>query len=780
MPQRSWLSMVLVLGVLGVLLPAAASGQFVINEIDYDQDGDDNFEVIEIRNVTDEPQSLSDWDLEIVPGVRGNFPPALVQPGEYFVICGNFGGPQPCNFRFPRNDILPDTGAEIRMITPADEIAVSAVYGATPDAFVDSPGAPSVALARCPDSVDSGDDSIDFVPVPLTNGRANACGGLVSSKISEAGTVGDQLLFFFDARSGRTTFLTIGNPSLDAVLVEVVFYSQSLATRLAEETILLAGAGATVVDPTTVDGVSGHAGLVTVTPIVGVDDHAPVVPPRPLVGGYTIANLALGAGFGQNPFGRLAVSRGPGIRPDIPRAAPGVIVDGNRVRYQAIQPGLAIPALVVPAHFDPTDLAPPEQDGNRLLLAAFTETYDAPVGPGGTSRFTLEPRARTVSADFFDDAGVAVAADQQVLVSGVYLDSLQGLAGATELDRPGRVELTLGDPPQPGDGVFGLFGQALGTFAVGQRLPGLTASTLPAGNLTEPLRAGDQLLFPYDARQNRTTFLLVGNPNTDDVVVEVVFHAQPLTARLAEDTFTIPAGGVRVIDPTSGFAGVSGNVGLAIVTPIASASDHTPVLHAEPLTGGFTIVNLVLGAGFGQSPFARLAVDASGVRPALAPGATAVVDGTTIAYQTITPPTSPRISGSEAPTLTIPVYFNPETLAPAADDGNRLIFASFFEEYAAPVGPGGEGRFAVMPASQFVSVRIIEHDGTVLLDDGTTIVGGVTLHDLAELAGELTLDEPGRVEFQMVPPSGASVFGLFGQAIGTFAVGQRLPPLDVE
>ncbi len=764
----------------GLLVPGSASGQFVINEIDYDQDADDNFEVIEIRNVTDEPQSLSDWDLEIVPGVRGNFPPTLVQPGEYFVICGNFGGPLPCNFRFPRNDILPDAGAEIRMITPADEIAVSAVYGGTSDAFIDPPGAPSFALARCPDSVDSGDDSVDFVPVPLTNGGANACGGLVSSKVSEAGTVGDQLLFFFDARPGRTTFLTIGNPSADAVLVEVVFYSQSLTTRLAEDTILLDGAGATVIDPTTVGGVSGNAGLVTVTPIVDAADHRPIVPPRPLVGGYTIANLALGAGFGQNPFGRLAVSRGPGTRPDIPRAAPGAIVDGDRIRFQAIQPGLTSPALVVPAYFDPTALAPVEQDGNRLLLAAFTETYDAPVGPGGAARFTLEPRARAITADFFDDAGAAVVTDQPVLVSGVYLDSLQGLAGAAELDRPGRVELTLSEPPQPGDGVFGLFGQALGTFAVGQRLPGLVPASLPASNLNEPSRVGDQLLFPYDARENRTTFLLVGNPNAEAVVAEIVFHAQPLTARLAEDTLTIPAGGVRVIDPTGGFSGVSGNVGLAIVTPIVSESDHTPVLHAEPLTGGFTIVNLVLGAGFGQNPFGRLAVDATGVRVAPAPGATTVVDGATIAYQTVTPPMSPRASGSESPTLTVPVYFNPETLSPALDDGNRLIFASLFDDYAAPVGPGGAARFTVKPASQFVTVKIIDRSGTLLLGDGTTIVGGVTLHDLAGLAGDVALTEPGRVEFQMIPPSGASVFGLFGQAIGTFAVGQRLPPLDVE
>jgi hypothetical protein len=32
----------------------------------------------------------------------------------------------------------------------------------------------------------------------------------------------------------------------------------------------------------------------------------------------------------------------------------------------------------------------------------------------------------------------------------------------------------------------------------------------------------------------------------------------------------------------------------------------------------------------------------------------------------------------------------------------------------------------------------------------------------------------------MMPPPGTSVFGIFGQAVGTFAVGQRLPPIDFD
>jgi hypothetical protein len=128
----------------------------------------------------------------------------------------------------------------------------------------------------------------------------------------------------------------------------------------------------------------------------------------------------------------------------------------------------------------------------------------------------------------------------------------------------------------------------------------------------------------------------------------------------------------------------------------------------------------------------------------------------------------------------VPVYFNPLTLSPVADDGNRLILASFFDAYAAPVGPGGAARFTVAPVNQGATVRIVDDAGTVLSDAGAIAIGGVVLSDLQSLAGGLVLDRPGRVEFRMMPPPGTSVFGIFGQAVGTFAVGQRLPPIDFD
>ena len=90
--------------------------------------------------------------------------------------------------------------------------------------------------------------------------------------------------------------------------------------------------------------------------------------------------------------------------------------------------------------------------------------------------------------------------------------------------------------------------------------------------------------------------------------------------------FTLPGGGNVVIDPTSSsIAGgaVNGNAGLAVVTPITSATDAHPIVPPEPLTGGYTLANLQLTAAFGENPYGRLAVGGNGQRAT----AGAAVDG---------------------------------------------------------------------------------------------------------------------------------------------------------
>lgn len=271
---------------------------------------------------------------------------------------------------------------------------------------------------------------------------------------------GDQLLFFFDARTGRVPFLTVSNPSDAAVEIEVAFYPSSLASRLGTAAFTLPPAGNVVIDPTAASvaggAVNGNAGLAVVTPVNAGTTQA-VVPPQPLTGSFTLANTTLSAAFGESALGRLAVG-GSGAR-----AAAGSAVNGSQVRYQRFAPEV----LMVPVHFNPQTLAPAAQDGNRVVLAAFADQYGA--------SFELAPASDDAPVVFFDSNGFEVAGGSAA-IDGVLLTDLQALAGASVLSRSGKVFIDV----TPGNGnVFGVFSQSLGTFASGQRLPAV--SLVPVG-----------------------------------------------------------------------------------------------------------------------------------------------------------------------------------------------------------------------------------------------------------------------------------------------------------
>jgi len=288
---------------------------------------------------------------------------------------------------------------------------------------------------------------------------------------TEINTYGDQLIFFYDVRPARTTFLTVGNTSASDVVLEIVFYSQSLE-RITEQVVVLPAFGASVLDPGQRQGVPGTAGLVVMTPVTSEVDHTPIVPPRPLVGGFSIVNQTLGAGTGGNPFGRLALNRtGADLET---RGSPGATVDGVNVVYQNALPSSPSggrSSLTFPVYFNPNTLSPADQDGNRLFFASFSDQYAAPVGPLGAARFNIIPDTVETQATFYDASGGAPLLVTALTVSGVRFETLQGLAGGTPFTSSGRLEITY---PLAGlsdsDNFFGMASQSLGTFAIGQRL----------------------------------------------------------------------------------------------------------------------------------------------------------------------------------------------------------------------------------------------------------------------------------------------------------------------
>ena len=271
---------------------------------------------------------------------------------------------------------------------------------------------------------------------------------------------GDQLLYLYDARTDRVPFLLVSNPSDETVFVDVAFYPADLSSRLGGGVIELGSAANEVIDPTTFAGgvANGNAGLAVLTPVASAGNLQPIVPPRPLTGGFTLANLALGAGFGQNPFARFAVTAGG--QP----AAPGTNVDGDSVRYERFTPGV----LTVPVYFNPDTLSPPQNDGNRVLLAAFTDQYGVPFNVGALST--------SFTATYFNASGLKIT-EQAGQIDGVLLSDLQSLAGSASLGgSSGKVFFSL----DAGSGnTFGLFAQSIGTFSAGQSMPAVAA--VPSG-----------------------------------------------------------------------------------------------------------------------------------------------------------------------------------------------------------------------------------------------------------------------------------------------------------
>lgn len=290
----------------------------------------------------------------------------------------------------------------------------------------------------------------------------SAVGTAGAQTVGVPGVSGDQLIYLYDARADRVTFLNVANPSSDWIFLDVALYSQDLTQELAGQTISVGPASNTVIDPTSFagGGADGAAGLAVVTPVESMESSVPVVPPQPIVGGFTLANLNLMSGFGQNPFARFAVDESGSA------ASPGATVDGVSLAYQRFDPGI----LVVPVYFNPADLGPPENDGNRVLLAAFADDYDGAYG--------LSPVSTSAVASYFNATGLLIA-ENTTPVNGVLLSDLQALAGESNID--GSSGKAFYEIDAQGGNVFGLFSQSLGTFAAGQRLPAV--AEVPEGTL---------------------------------------------------------------------------------------------------------------------------------------------------------------------------------------------------------------------------------------------------------------------------------------------------------
>ncbi len=225
----------------GWLLLLALSGsaqaqQLVINEVDYDQVNTDNAEFIELKNVSASPVSLAGFSLRFINGANGTFynlvsngplplPAAdTIQPGGYYVICANAATVPGCNFDAPGvatdwiQNGAPDAVALLLNGAVHDTLSYEGITSGWVEgspAGEDNP-ATVASLSRCPDGLDTNNNSTDFSLRAATPGGTNACGGGGGS----IGACGDSATLISAAQgAGTTTPLPGAAVVLEGVLV---------------------------------------------------------------------------------------------------------------------------------------------------------------------------------------------------------------------------------------------------------------------------------------------------------------------------------------------------------------------------------------------------------------------------------------------------------------------------------------------------------------------------------------------------------------------------------
>jgi hypothetical protein len=281
-----------------------------------------------------------------------------------------------------------------------------------------------------------------------------------------------------------------------------------------------------------------------------------------------------------------------------------------------------------------------------------------------------------------------------------------------------------------------------------------TAEALVLGPeaLERPDAQGDQLVFYYDARPSFTSFLTVRNVMPGNITVNVLFYGPGFDAAPFSQTFSLAAGGLRVLDmgalrdgglpaqPGAAFATAVNEVGTAVVT--------------GALTGNFTVANLATGSAWGAPAAARSAVNADGSFPALG----SVIDNQTVSLRPI------RAAGLE-----LAAFYNPDDLAPAETGGNQLVFLNFEDVVGLPL--------RVQVGATDWNVFATRADGTSIADTTFTATG-VVVSDLAAVVGGEVGGSAGSMRFtSFVFPARQSRLIFFAEALATFGTGYLLPPV---
>ena len=176
-----------------LLAPLTSVAQVVINEVDYDQIGTDNAEYIEIKNVGETSFPLQYLSVVFINGNNGGAVeyrtiqsaswPAL-DPGDYFVICGNQGLTINCDHAAtPATNLIQNGSPDAIVLMSSLDSTVYDVLSYVGDVpgYTEGTGTSAedtnlqdgLSLSRWPDGSDTDDNDADFVIGCPTPGVAN-------------------------------------------------------------------------------------------------------------------------------------------------------------------------------------------------------------------------------------------------------------------------------------------------------------------------------------------------------------------------------------------------------------------------------------------------------------------------------------------------------------------------------------------------------------------------------------------------------------------------------
>jgi len=193
-----------------------------INEVDYDQIGTDTSEFIELYNTGPNVVNLGIYNLLLFNGGNNSvydtiqLPAMSLNPGSFFVICGNAGVVPNCDMTLPALSNIIQNGSPDAILlmdtTTAFNVDAVSYEGSCPPPYVEVTGVPSAqsdstldytGMSRFPDGNDTDDNSADFHLACSTPGAANVN---VSTNCQSPVSSGTELFI-------RNPFLVYPNPA---------------------------------------------------------------------------------------------------------------------------------------------------------------------------------------------------------------------------------------------------------------------------------------------------------------------------------------------------------------------------------------------------------------------------------------------------------------------------------------------------------------------------------------------------------------------------------------